>query len=400
MIGHLPQSDVSYTLLGFTTTETGLVKILGLVLFLAAFLPLIFGGTVYRMLLRIFTFKLVVVLVYLIVFAVLTVSATNAWEVLSGSFRFGRVGLRAQTIVADRHFHFREEKGGAVFTIKGTVHDDRVDVTGFTVSRGGKTEKPSKEEIAGKYQGDYDRLLAAVKGLVRKDRFTVEDVRPDGTVRIEGAIDPVDRSWRVQRIVVPDVEGIREFTRLEQVPEPYSSRARALTEHQGLEEVNVFSYVAEHGKLPAVDWATLAAFVGIAGAGGLTNIMYSSFARDKGWGMGARVGAIPSLIGGMTVSLSHVGQAFPVDQTNRPRWRGWMRYIVEDQVVVWMLCNFLGFALPCMLSLQFIRHAPVADAQVAAQIAEGMEHHFPQTGLLLWYVTLAVGFLVLYPGQI
>src|SRR5262245_52992925 len=114
MIGHLPQSDVTYTLLGFTTPETGLAEILGLVLFLAAFLPLIFGGTVYRMLLRIFTFKLVVVLVYLLVFAVLTVSATNAWEVISGSFRFGRVGLRAQTIVADRHFHFREEKGGAV----------------------------------------------------------------------------------------------------------------------------------------------------------------------------------------------------------------------------------------------------------------------------------------------
>jgi hypothetical protein len=164
--------------------------------------------------------------------------------------------------------------------------------------------------------------------------------------------------------------------------------------------VNVFSYFAEHGRLPAVDWGLLAAFVGIAGAGGMTNIMYSSFARDKGWGMGARVGAIPSLIGGMTIALSHVGEAFRPDEKNTPRWRGWMRYIVEDQVVVWMFCNILGFALPCMLSLQFIRHAPVGNTQVAAQIAEGMQHRFPELGSFLWFLTLFVGFLVLYPGQI
>ena len=31
---------------------------------------------------------------------------------------------------------------------------------------------------------------------------------------------------------------------------------------------------------------------------------------EKGWGMGARVGAIPSAIGGRTISLSHVGSVF------------------------------------------------------------------------------------------
>src|SRR5207302_4663648 len=113
-----------------------------------------------------------------------------------------------------------------------------------------------------------------------------------------------------------------------------------------------------------------------------------------------QVGAIPSLIGGRQIALSHVGKAFQPDAANCSRWRGWMRYIVEDQLVVWMICNVVGMALPCMLSLEFIRHAPVSDTQVAALTAEGMAQRYESVGPFLWFLTLAVGFLVLYPGQI
>src|SRR5687767_12919794 len=105
----------------------------------------------------------------------------------------------------------------------------------------------------------------------------------------------------------------------------------------------------------------LAAFVAIAGAGGMTNTLFSNYARDKGWGMGLKVGAIPSAVGGKTIRLSHVGKVFPLNDETRPRWRGWMRFIIRDQVVIWMLCSVLGMALPCMLSMELIRHAPVSD---------------------------------------
>ena|GEM_PF-3976732 len=49
IIGHLP-GDGSVPVLGVVLSETQLVKLLGFVIFLAAFVPLIFGGTVYRML--------------------------------------------------------------------------------------------------------------------------------------------------------------------------------------------------------------------------------------------------------------------------------------------------------------------------------------------------------------
>jgi hypothetical protein len=400
-LGHLPQEGVASTFLGHDLTEDSLVKLLGYSLFLLAFLPLIFGGTIYKMLLRIFTVKLFVVLLYLIVFAVLTVSANNAWEVVSGSLRFGTVALKADTVVVDRHFRFRDDQGNVTYNIQGTLHDDRVNVTGFSVKSDGKIEKfPSRKKVPEKYLAECDRLIEAVRKISRKGKFLIEDYRDNQKLSIEGTTDPRQETWNVERVVIPDVGGVRVYDRLAELPERHAGRAKALAEHQGLEEVNIFTYLAQHGRLPGMDWATLAAFAGIAGAGGMTNVMYSSFARDKGWGMGARVGAIPSLIGGMTITLSHVGEAFRPDATNKPRWRGWMRYIVEDQMVVWMLCNFLGFALPCMLSLQFIRHAPIADTQVAAQIAEGMQHRYPGLGNLLWFLTLFVGFLVLYPGQI
>lgn len=75
-----------------------------------------------------------------------------------------------------------------------------------------------------------------------------------------------------------------------------------------------------------------------------------------------------------------------------------MRHIVRDQAVVWMVCCFIGMALPCMMSVEFIRNAPVSGIRVAGMTAEGIDHRYPGYGL--WIMTLVVGFLILYPGQI
>jgi hypothetical protein len=65
-----------------------------------------------------------------------------------------------------------------------------------------------------------------------------------------------------------------------------------------------------------------------------------------------------------------------------------------------MAASFIGMALPCMLSLEFIRHAPVAGDRVAAMTAEGMAERYPAYETLVWSVTLGIGFLILFPGQI
>ena len=193
----------------------------------------------------------------------------------------------------------------------------------------------------------------------------------------------------------------RSYQTLDEVPAPHGARLRNLVEHRGFERVSLPGYVAEHGKLPSLDWAMLASFCAIAGAGGLSNTLFSNYARDKGWGMGRAVGAIPSAVGGLTIRLSHSGQVFgETNPEQQRRWRGWIAHIVRDQVIVWLACSILGMALPCMLSLEFIRNATVGEHRVAAMIADGMAVRYPAYGGLFWLLTLLCGFLILAPGQV
>ncbi len=147
------------------------------------------------------------------------------------------------------------------------------------------------------------------------------------------------------------------------------------------------------------------AFAGYAGGGGLSNSTYSNFVRDKGWGMGREVGAIPSAIGSHNVTLSHVGKAFPLTESNLRRWRGWWKYILTDQILVWGPGCFMGMALPALLSMQFVPHSTItaAQASVAQSIvtADGLRHagFSPAMGKVLWIVALFTGLTVMLPSQ-
>ncbi|MCH8840068.1 MAG: Nramp family divalent metal transporter [Planctomycetes bacterium] len=148
---------------------------------------------------------------------------------------------------------------------------------------------------------------------------------------------------------------------------------------------------------------------GFAGGGGLSNSMYSNYVRDKGWGMGSRVGAIASAVGkGKSISLSHIGKVFPVNAENLERWKGWWKYILVDQIIIWAPGCFMGMALPALLSIEFAQHSELyahperfdwAQAVITADgmrnapaFSEGMKQ-------LLWLATLFVGLMVLLPAQ-
>ncbi len=154
------------------------------------------------------------------------------------------------------------------------------------------------------------------------------------------------------------------------------------------------------GSLPEGDfsWATLAAFAAVAGAGGLTNSAFSNYARDKGWGMGPKVGAIPSAIGGRTIRLSHTGKVFEPAGENLTRWRGWLRHIRRDQLLLWAPGCVLGMALPAMFSYEFIRGvSDVSGHAVAALSAEAIA---ARHGRIFWFLTLLCGFLIMAPTQV
>ncbi len=221
---------------------------------------------------------------------------------------------------------------------------------------------------------------------------------PDATLEVTGDI--IDHhTWKPLRLKVQVGTVTFRYGDLSAVPEPYASRFRNLLDHEGVEYVGLVGYVRRHGRLPALDWAMVVAFIGIAGAGGLSNTLFSNYARDKGWGMGARVGAIPSAIGGRTIGLSHTGCVFPLDHDNLVRWKRWINHIRRDQAI-WVLASIMGMALPCMMSLEFIRNATVTGDRVAAMTAMGIALRYPNYAGLFWVLTLLCGFLVLAPGQV
>ena len=382
-----------------TPDDLALVKVLGYVIFLLAFVPLVFGGTVYRMLERVMTFKLIFVLTYLTVVAVFMVSPAVWGEVLGGFVQFGQVPQRADTIVAGQHFQLVERDGNVAYGIRGTIEHGQPTVAEFSVTRDGvktpyKLGAPVPEELAAKRQALIDRAVARAK----PNRFYIETEERDGQLTVEGEIG-ADRQWRPERLMVVTSQGATDYTDLSAVPEPHRKRFDELLYHKGLTHVGLVSYTREHGRLPPQDWAMLAGFAAIAGLGGMANTLFSNYARDKGWGMGKYVGAIPSAIGGRNISLSHTGRVFPLDTENRSRWLGWMRHIRRDQFV-WVVVQFIGMALPCMLTLEFIRNATVEGNRVAAMTAEGMVERHPDSRWLFWTLTLFCGFIILAPGQI
>lgn len=172
----------------------------------------------------------------------------------------------------------------------------------------------------------------------------------------------------------------------------------------------IVSYFGD-GEMPLLlltQIALIGAFVGYAGGGGLSNSTYSNYIRDKGWGMGSQVGAIPSAVGGRKVTLSHLGKVFPLTEENLRKWKAWWKYILTDQVFIWAPGCIMGMALPALLSIQFSPHSDMfgqthrmefAQAVISAdgaRHAPGLSAGMQQT---MWLATLVIGLLVLLPSQ-
>ena len=136
--------------------------------------------------------------------------------------------------------------------------------------------------------------------------------------------------------------------------------------------------------------AVLGALAAISGNGGLTNTTISAYTRDQGWGMGQNVGAIPSIVGGRKLTLSHTGMVFPITRESIRRFRGWYNVVLRDQLVVWMPACFVGVALPSMLSVQFLpRNTEANEWDAAGMTADGLAAAVgPQWGSLFWHMSL------------
>jgi hypothetical protein len=166
---------------------------------------------------------------------------------------------------------------------------------------------------------------------------------------------------------------------------------------------NIFFSLWEGRGWPDFDFsmiAMLGALAAISGNGGLTNTTTSAYTRDQGWGMGQKVGAVPSIIGGRKITLAHAGMVFPITRESIARFRGWYNVVLRDQLVVWMPACFVGVALPSMLSVQFLpRNTEANEWDAAGMTADGLAKAVgPEWGSWFWHMSLFCGFLVLAPS--
>ena len=168
-----------------------------------------------------------------------------------------------------------------------------------------------------------------------------------------------------------------------------------------------------------IDWGLVSALVAYAGVGGMGNILASNFVREKGWGMGSKVGAIPSAIGGRHIKLSHIGTIAPDTEPNRLRFREWMKHVAVDQYLFWACGSLVAMMLPCMIGLQYLHVASLKDAnawQWAAAVSRDFEQGAAQrtdtlasmilpaglSNMMIPVVAtglLVIGLVIMIPGQ-
>ncbi len=156
-------------------------------------------------------------------------------------------------------------------------------------------------------------------------------------------------------------------------------------------------------KVDAVAFPALAAYAAIAGIGGMKNTMISNYTREQGWGMGGQIGAIPSLIGGRNLELSHVGKVFRVSEESLPRWRRWMTHVTREQVAIWGVGAMIGVALPAMLAIEYLKGHPISDDrwQMAGFTAQGIKTAVGGgLGTFYWYMLMFCSVLILVPNTV
>ena len=158
---------------------------------------------------------------------------------------------------------------------------------------------------------------------------------------------------------------------------------------------NPFAY--QQAGQTSIDWSVVSALAGLAGVGGLNNILVSNFVREKGWGMGGQVGAIPSAFGGHNIKLSHLGIMCCDSEETRSRFAGWAKYIKADQYVLWAFGSLVAIILPCMVGAQYLKGRSISDQwQWAAALAQELGVHH---GQFFRITTLLCGLIIMIPGQ-
>jgi len=148
-----------------------------------------------------------------------------------------------------------------------------------------------------------------------------------------------------------------------------------------------------------INWFMIAAAIAYIPAGFGFNLFMSSYARDKGWGMGSKIGYISGIIGGEKVELKTDEMPFDTDDSKDLRkWKGWLNVARLDSYVF-----FSGITMVTVIFTSIMAHSLLAPRglapmgfKVAAAQAEALSSVLGGVG---WVIVLLGGFWVLFDNQ-
>ena len=149
---------------------------------------------------------------------------------------------------------------------------------------------------------------------------------------------------------------------------------------------------------PGMDLVLLASLVAYSGAGGIANVALANWARDRGYGMGERVGFIAGAVGGHKTRLEHTGFMFDPTPENMARFRGWWRIVRADQWGVFFCGGLFGMILPAMLYVTFVPSGDdIRGLGIAAALAANIG---AQGGAMLSKIVAVLGAWMLFKTQL
>ncbi len=143
-----------------------------------------------------------------------------------------------------------------------------------------------------------------------------------------------------------------------------------------------------------VDLLLLGTLAAMAGSGGVGNLVITNWYRDKGFGMGAKVGAIASAFSGVDDRRTFIGKVFDVTAENLARWRAWWRYVIADQVCLWAVGCFVGMYLNVNLATHITPSGMEADPYKAGVFQAQFMADTLWSGF--WFLALLNGFWLLF----
>jgi hypothetical protein len=144
--------------------------------------------------------------------------------------------------------------------------------------------------------------------------------------------------------------------------------------------------------------SVLGGLVGFSALAAGLNWFFLNHYRDKGYGMGYRVGFLAGMRGEQE-RVRDLGFAFPDDERNASVWRRWMRLLYVDMWGIFLGGALVGMFLPTILmrhlTLVSGRQPDPSNIETFAASILGQEY-----GRTVFYMTLVVGFLILFDTQL